>query len=438
VYDHYIDFARSLASQETMAELCACLSLQTWFSDAFTVVGYFWPNGERGSGKTHCGTCWAMTSYLGEVVLSSGTFPALRDLADYGAAMLFDDAEILSDPRKSDPQKRELLLAGNRRGAVIPIKEAQPDGTWQTRWLNAYCPRGFTAINLPDPVLASRSIIVPLVRTSDGKRGNTDPADIKRWPCDQAQLQDGLWATALMLLPEAERVWAEMDDEDGIIGREFEPWRGVLTVARLLERHGVDDLEARMRSVMEAYQREKGELMGDDRTVAVVRALVRLAVEGADVSDVLDNADVLSGGVRFTAQDVVNAIKAADEESGETETEWATPKRIGQTLKRLRAGSPDREADRKRTRYRKATKGELLALGRSYGVLAELKPSPSQLNVRNVQDVRNVRNDEQPSCRACDGPLSPAEAATRYQLHYDCTLPVGADEPEDEVSAWTR
>ena len=80
VYDYFIDFERSFASQPVMSELSACLSIMTWLSTAFAVLPYPYPNGERGSGKTHWGIVWAATSYLGVVLLSSGSFAALRDL----------------------------------------------------------------------------------------------------------------------------------------------------------------------------------------------------------------------------------------------------------------------------------------------------------------------------------------------------------------------
>jgi hypothetical protein len=115
VYDHYLDFNLSVADQRTMCEFSACAVLITWLSAAFSVLGYFWPTGDKGSGKTKWATIWAMLSYLGEVILSSGTFAAVRDLADYGGALAFDDAEVIADPKRCDPNKRELLLAGNRR-----------------------------------------------------------------------------------------------------------------------------------------------------------------------------------------------------------------------------------------------------------------------------------------------------------------------------------
>jgi hypothetical protein len=184
-----------------------------------------------------------MTSFLGEFILSSGTFAALRDLADYGAALAFDDAEQVTDPKRFDPNKRELFLSGNRRGATIPVKEQTPDGRWATRRVSVYSPRAFTAINVPDDTLSSRTICIPMVRTADIK-GNLDPADSGRWPCNYRQLYDDLWAMGLALLPEAEQIWAEFDSETSVVGRNFEPWRAILVVARLFERHGVDGLEA--------------------------------------------------------------------------------------------------------------------------------------------------------------------------------------------------
>src|SRR5919109_1507138 len=70
VNDHFLDFDRSLADQKTMCEMLGCQELATWFLDAFNVIGYVWPNGEKGSGKTKLENLVAETSYLGEVILA--------------------------------------------------------------------------------------------------------------------------------------------------------------------------------------------------------------------------------------------------------------------------------------------------------------------------------------------------------------------------------
>jgi hypothetical protein len=308
-----------------------------------------------------------MTSYLGEVVLASGTFAALRDLANYGATLLFDDAEGLGNP-KCDPDKRALLLAGNRRGATIPLKEAGPNGTWHTRWVNAFCPRGFTAISLPDAVLASRSIVMPLARTEDGKRGNVDPANVEGWPCDRRVLLDDLWALGLSLLSEAEEIWRELDDETEVVGREFEPWRALIAIARMLERHGVEGLERRIRLVMRAYQAEKSDLLTSDRTILVIRALLALVED--DTSDTRDADDTSGAEVTLSSSKIAEVVKRIADDD-EQDGEWASPSRVGRILRRLRIKKAERTA---KQRGWVISLASVRALARAYGVITESAP----------------------------------------------------------------
>lgn len=197
------------------------------------------------------------------------------------------------------------------------------------------------------------------------------------------QLQDDLWATGLWLLPEASSVWAEFDHEDAVIGREFEPWRPVLSVARLFERHGIDGLESRMRAVMRAYQSEKDDLLDGDRTVTVIRALCSAASDISDVSVISD----ISGGyldfkklesVTLSATRVVELVKQLSDDD-DRDTEWASSRRVGRILKRLRL---KQERDGKARRW-VVPLVTLSRLAQSYGLsLAQ--------NVTNVSNDTNV------------------------------------------------
>ena len=307
-----------------MCELSAVLSLMTWLSGAFDVLPYPWPNGGKGSGKTKWGTLWARTSYLGEVVSAASSFAALRDHASFGGALVVDDAEHLADPKRCDPNVRNLLLAGNRRGTVVALKE-MVGKNWVTRYVHAFAPRAFTAIRLPDDVLKSRSIVIPLVKSADTTRQRREPARTDRWPCDRGELLDDLWALGLSLLVETRAVWNELDDDMDPDGRLYDCWRAPLAVARVMERHGCDGLEARIRSVMACYLSEHRSFQEDDRTAVLIRAICRMV----ERSPSLDGGDI-----RFSASDLAQHIIA--EASDEADTEWVTSKRLGRMLRGLR------------------------------------------------------------------------------------------------------
>jgi hypothetical protein len=353
IADRYIDFARSLADQPTMAELVACYSLTTWFLDAFNVIGYLWPNGSKGSGKTVLLHVVAETAYLGQVILAGGSYATLRDLADYGATLAFDDAENLSDPKLTDPDKRALLLAGNRRGSTVTVKEPGPNRTWRTRHVDAFCPRLFSAIKLPDDVLASRSIVIPLIRTPDSHRADVDPLDYDTWPHDRRQLIDDLWALALAYLPELRTYYRTISERASLTGRNLEPWRAILAVALWLDEKDpegclrrtteeqADDgnkrvlnttLFERMNSLSVAYQTERADLDYGDFPSLVIRALC------ANCANPANRANYSERGVFLvTAADISNEARslAADDETT-IDIERINAQRVGMQLRKMR------------------------------------------------------------------------------------------------------
>jgi hypothetical protein len=406
LYDHFMAFERSVADQRSMCEVSALLSLMTWLNDAFDVMPYPWPNGDKGSGKTKWGTLWARTSYLGEVVSAASSFAALRDHAAFGGSLMVDDAEALADPKKCDINVRNLLLSGNRRGTMVALKEL--DGKrWVTRYVHAYAPRCFTAIRLPDDVLKSRSVVIPLVRSADMTRQRHDPARTDRWPCDRGELLDDLWALGLSLLTEARNIWNELDDDGALAdGRQYDCWRAPLAVARLLDRHGVVGLEDRIRSVIAAYQQERQEDQDDDRTAVLIRALL-LMMGTSDISDVMTLGDVRDKTLTFSSAGVPDHIKQVVEDG--SDIEWATSRRIGRMLARLRLRKAPRQGKR---RGWLLTAAEAAELARSYGVVSvaesgtpgtpasESEESPVQTSPMSQTSLMSP-GDEPPICESC-------------------------------------
>jgi hypothetical protein len=81
----------------------------------------------------------------------------------------------------------------------VAVKKPAGARGWRTRSISAFCPRLFSAIKPPDPMLGSRSIVVPLIRTPDRNRANADVLDFPLWPHDHGAISDALWALALSL-----------------------------------------------------------------------------------------------------------------------------------------------------------------------------------------------------------------------------------------------
>jgi hypothetical protein len=335
--NRFIDFARSLAPQQTMCELTACYILSTYFLDAFHVVGYLWPNGEKGSGKTTFLEICALLGYLGQMILAGSSYACLRDMADYGATLCFDDAEIVMDTRRTDPDKRTLLLAGNRKGATVAVKELEGE-RWVIRHISAFCPRLFSAIRLPDEVLGSRSVIIPLIRSGDPLRVKADVQDSDAWPCDRRRLVDDLWALGLEHLPQLphfDRLAAELTK---LAGRALDPWRPVLAVAAWLQdRHGIAKLYDRIEALAVRYQEEEREdYEAADSTRVLLRALL-LLTEGHEPARM----------ITFRPRDVAEKMKAIalTEDLTEGDRPFTTARRVGWLLKRqrFRRGGADKD-----------------------------------------------------------------------------------------------
>ncbi len=372
VIDTFIDFDKSIAEQRTMCEFIGCYIFATWFLDAFNVIGFLWPNGERGSGKTQLLNLVTSLGFLGHLLLASSTFASLRDLADYGATLGFDDAENL-DSKKFDADKRAILLAGNRKGSTVTLKESIGNSKWKTRYVNTYCPRVFSAINLPDPVLASRSIVIPLVRTLDKTKANIDPLEFKKWPYDYRKLIDDLWALALANLTSLSSYEEMVNEKSSLKGRDLEPFRPSLAVALWLDENGVNGLWERMNNLSHEYQKEKGEFETDDVTALIIRSLMRCVER--EVVKLGDVSEGQKGGTKhFIPTYVIEAEVGClvDDDEMDINGDDITSRKIGRKLSQMRF-KKHREGGTGRSGY-KVSRDEVMQSARSLGLIDESTP----------------------------------------------------------------
>ena len=377
IIDRFIDFNKSLGSQKETSELTACYILGTWFLDAFTVIGYLWSNGQRGSGKTLFISLIAELGYLGELILAGSTYATLRDMADYGSTLAFDDAENYSSENLNG-DKRALLLAGNRKGSQVGLKEY--DGKkWNTRYVNTFCPRLFSAIKLPDSVLASRTIIIPLVRSDEDLKSNSDPADYSLWPHDRQILLDDLWAIGLSHLSEMNEYEREAVSRSRLKGRDLDPWRTSLTVALWLEKNGVEGLFSRVENLSWVYfTQEKPNLESDDLTTLVIKGLVSCAIGAISANRAIENTIWLS-----TKQITYAVISIVKDEEADVEISNISVNLVGKIMRSLRFSR--RRPDGNNSRGWDVTLRDLRRYCVVYGI-----HFPDQLDMHNNKGINGI------------------------------------------------
>ena len=161
-----------------MAELVACYILATWFLDAFNVIGFLWPNGDRGCGKT------AAAQRRRRAGLPGPGDPGRRLLRQPARpGRLRRHAWPSTTPRTSPTRPHRPRQARPAAGRQPPRRHACRSRSWPAtapgaRATSTPSARASSrAIRLPDPILASRTIVVPLIRTPDRYRANADPLD---------------------------------------------------------------------------------------------------------------------------------------------------------------------------------------------------------------------------------------------------------------------
>lgn len=382
-FDHFMDFDLSFSPQSQMSELSACYAINTYLTDAFPVIGYLWPNGETGCGKTHYLITMAEVAYLGQVILAGGTFSSLRDLASYGATLCFDDAEKIMD-NKADPDKQTLLLAGNRKGITVPFKEQGKDKKWQIRNIHVYCPRLFSAIRLPDETLVNRSIIIPLVASGDNRRSNSDPMDYESWPegIDRMELVDDLWMMALAnisTVPEHDRLATSMSQ---INGRAYQPWRAIHAIAHWLTELGAEGLYDRMIKVTKDYRNEGDLIVPDPKIKLITETLRELYNEKGGESEVI-----------LASKEICKKLTSLARENDlidEDAKYYLSPRSLGWKLKHMRLKKPEKRNERAREWI--IDRGTLKRLERPFNLTNQTSETSGNVRTSGNNDV-SLEND---------------------------------------------
>ena len=125
-----------------MTELLAVYAPASWFLDAFQVIGYLWPNGDRGSDKTQCLLLMSEFCHLGLVVQGGASFATLPDSALAGHTVVLLMART-ADQRRANaepldfalwPHDRRRLVDDLRRWRSRPCQAPRAGGQGSRQW----------------------------------------------------------------------------------------------------------------------------------------------------------------------------------------------------------------------------------------------------------------------------------------------------------------
>jgi hypothetical protein len=191
----------------------------------------------------------------------------------------------------------------------------------------------FAAINLPDPTLSSRTIILQLVRSVNKVKANADPLDYKRWPHELRRLVDDCWALALSSVTEMEEHERWVNENADLSWRNLEPWKASLAVAKWLQDRGVVGLWDRMNALSVKYQAARQELESEDINTLIVRALC--SCEGCEVSELSVGVQSTTTTFYTTAKIVNEAIIVSDSEELGVPANDLNVVTVGRKMKRL-------------------------------------------------------------------------------------------------------
>jgi hypothetical protein len=247
----------------------------------------------------------------------------------------------------------------------------------------------------------SRTITIPLLRSTDEDRANRDPLDHEIWPHDRRELIDELWALGLAHLPALRTYEKTAIQKAQLNGRNLEPWRAILAVAAWLdaqdttgelqqlnmdednsetaERHG---LLHRLERLSMAYQGERSDLEAHDPVRLMIKALLQM------FSRCLDAVSLLEFDTSTLAKEI-NQIAIDDEIVSENE-EVTNAKRLGWIINRLRFERATRTEKRKRW---KITREQLNAFARAYGMDTGTTAGTAKMAERHGYSL--------PLCRIC-------------------------------------
>lgn len=222
----YIDFEDS-----RFCYLLSCWIVATYFHRIFVAFPYMHLNGNPGSGKTKTLHILSLLAFNAELSASNTPAYTIRVIHSNSATLLLDEVETLKRPKDEDVKTIIAILnAGYKKGARVgKAEQVGRSQIWTPRKYDAYSPKAFAGIQGLAATLASRCIPITMVISNDKVIKNQEVYDHEpQWQ----QLRDACY----WLLMNEHKIVREKYHcltNSELVGREWELWKPILTIAQL-------------------------------------------------------------------------------------------------------------------------------------------------------------------------------------------------------------
>lgn len=307
LYSNYIDFGDS-----RIYDYISLWVIGTYFfplCKAFPMVFF---GGTKESGKTKALT---LTQLLAFNAISSGnvsTASLFRVIEGSRATFLLDESEKLSSPERA-AEFRNVLNSGYKPGNPVFRVEKTAKDQFVVVSFEAYSPKMIANISGIEDVLESRTVPFTMLRTT-----NKEIADREIDPdiANFSIIKDNLYFLVMKEWKRVKGCYEKTTSVEGISARNWEIWRPILALARVVG----EDLKNNLYEEMIKF--------------GIVKAREKL------VEDVLESRDttlleVLLEVVKTEDYYSVKEVKGKLIDKLEENPKWVTAEWLGRAMKRL-------------------------------------------------------------------------------------------------------
>ena len=344
--------------------------ISTYFYDIFTAFPRVYIVGPFGSGKTRLGLLIAYLSRHGFSIIDPTEASVFRSIEAYGPTIYIDESSLEEGLDK-------ILSAGYKKGIQVPRVDKTSREEFIVTLHNIYTPTIFGFIELPNERLRQRSIVVNMLKAPDPNPEKKDPeAEDLEW------LREELYLARLTRANEVNESMKVVKNVigDSFVGREFELWYPLLTIAKLCGDEVFNNLLSLAR---EDVEKRKLELWSEEKIVlAGIEVIFKERGE--------DEITFMTSYLREKIKEIL--INEGEFNENEFEKLW-NEKRLGRILTRLNIKKDKEGKGRDARRVRRITKKQFIDLCLRYGYDTDFLNKEQVGQVGHVGQVGQVSGE---------------------------------------------